>query len=331
MSLITGSLRGVGVIDVSLIVLKTAAEDKSRHIIFLFDRESISIMSIDIEHLREWVGRAERRDDTVTAAPVAALSATLDRDDPSPRQGDRLPALWHWLYFLPTDRQSELGVDGHVRLGGFLPPVTLSRRLYGGGRVEILHPLLVGDPIERVSRILDVSRKDGRTGPLVFVRVGHEIRCRERLALTEEHDIVYRDAARPDPQPPLRRASDDAAWTRKIYPDEVLLFRYSALTFNGYRIHYDRRFATEAQGHPGLIVHAPLVATLLADLLRRNLPETNVSSFSFRAITALFDTGPFFICGRPDDDGSVKLWARDAAGALAVEATAGLERPSLFL
>jgi 3-methylfumaryl-CoA hydratase len=283
-------------------------------------------MSIDIEHLRDWIGRAERSIDSVTAAPVAALSATLDRDDPAPRQGDPLPALWHWLYFLPTHRQSELGVDGHVRRGGFLPPVPLPRRLYAGGRVEILHPLLVGDAIERVSRILDVSKKDGRTGPLVFVQVRHEITSRDRLALTEEHDIVYRDAARAgDAQPPLGRAPDDAAWTREIHADEVLLFRYSALTFNGYRIHYDRRFASEAQGYRGLVVHAPLVATLLADLLRRSLPQANVSSFSFRAIRALFDTDPFVICGRPDHDGSVKLWARGPDGALAVEATARLE------
>jgi 3-methylfumaryl-CoA hydratase len=307
-------------------------EDKCRRIILLGKPSDPSrVMTIDLDRLREWIGRAERSDDIVTAAPIAALSATLDRDDPSPREGDRVPALWHWLYFLPTHRQSELGVDGHARLGGFLPPVTLPRRLYAGGRVEILDPLLVGDPIERVSRILDVSRKDGRTGPLVFVQVRHEIRRRDRLALTEEHDIVYRDTAKPDdPQPSSRRAPDDAAWTREIHPDGVLLFRYSALTFNGYRIHYDRRFATEAQGHPGLVVHAPLVATLLADLLRRNLPEANVSSFSFRAVAALFDTGPFYICGRPGDDGSVKLWARDRSGALAVEATAKLERPLAF-
>jgi 3-methylfumaryl-CoA hydratase len=288
-------------------------------------------MSIDIERLREWIGRTERTADTITAAPVARLSATLDRDDPPPRPGDPLPALWHWLYFLPTHRQSEIGVDGHVRLGGFLPPVPLPRRLYAGGRVEMLHPLRVGDPIERVSRILDVSSKHGRSGPLVFVQVRHEVRTRERLSLTEDHDIAYRDSGRPgDPQAPVRRAPDDALWTREIHPDDVLLFRYSALTFNGYRIHYDRRFATETQGHPGLVVHAPLVATLLADLLRRHLPGASVSSFSFRAISALFDTGPFLICGRPDDDGSVKLWARDPAGALAVEATAKLERPLAF-
>jgi 3-methylfumaryl-CoA hydratase len=282
-------------------------------------------MNIDIEHLREWIGRVESGDDTVTAAPVAALSATLDRDDPSPRRGDPLPALWHWLYFLPAYRQSDLGVDGHPRLGGFLPPVPLPRRLYAGGRVEIFHPLRVGDAIARVSRIADVREKNGRAGPLVFVQVRHEIRSRERLALTEEHDIVYRGTPDPgDPQPPVRRAPDGAAWTREIHPDDVLLFRYSALTFNGYRIHYDRRFATEDRGHPGLVVHAPLVATLLGDLLRRNLPGANVSSFSFRAISALFDTGPFLICGRPDDDGTVKLWARDPAGALAVEAAARL-------
>jgi 3-methylfumaryl-CoA hydratase len=307
----------------SAIVLKTETGDKCRHIIFQ--------LSIDIEHLREWIGRAEQSTDTVTAAPIAALSATLDRDDPPPRPGDRLPALWHWLYFLPAHRRSELGVDGHLRLGGFLPPVPLPRRLYAGGRVEILHPLRVGDAITRVSRIADVSSKDGRTGPLVFVQVRHEIMSRDRLALTEEHDIVYRDAVSSgDPRPRVRQAPVDAVWTREIQPDDVLLFRYSALTFNGYRIHYDRRFATEAQGHPGLVVHAPLVATLLADLLRRSVPEASVSRFSFRAISALFDTAPFFICGRPDDDGSVKLWARDRAGALAVEASARLKRPLAF-
>ena len=281
-------------------------------------------MRVNATHLREWIGRTESAADEVTAAPIAALSATLDRDDPIPRAGDPLPLLWHWLYFLPIHRHSELGADGHARLGGFLPPVPLPRRMYAGNRVEIHHPLRVRDTISRLSRIVDVTLKEGRTGPLIFVRVRHEISNPEGLALTEDQDIVYRDDPRVDdraPTPP--RAPDDATWTREIRPDEVLLFRYSALTFNGYRSHYDRRFVTEVQRYPGLLVHGPLIATLLADLLRRNLPDAQVSSFSFRAINALFDTAPFFACGRPDDDGrTVRLWAKDSDGALALEATA---------
>jgi 3-methylfumaryl-CoA hydratase len=283
-------------------------------------------MNIDIERLRAWVGRTESSVDTVTAAPIAALSATLDRDDRFPRRGDPLPILWHWLYFLPMHRQSELGLDGHARLGGFLPPVPLPRRMYAGNRVDIVQPLCVGDAIFRLSRIVDVSQKDGRTGPLVFVRVRHEISRDDRLAVTEEQDIVYRNEPGPDDPPPrVQHAPGHETWLREIRPDEVLLFRYSALTFNGHRIHYDRPFATRIQGYPGLVVHGPLIATLLADLLRRSLPDATVSSFSFRAVSALFDTGPFFVCGRPDQDGrGVTLWARDSDGALAVEATATL-------
>jgi len=281
-------------------------------------------MDIDIEHLRGWIGRTESSADTVTAGPIAALAATLDRTDPFPRRGDRLPILWHWLYFLPLHRQSELGLDGHARLGGFLPPVPLPRRMYAGNRVEIVQPLSVGDDIHRRSTIVDVSQKEGRTGPLVFLRVRHEIRRGDRLAVTEEQDIVYRNNAGPDDPPPkLQRAPRPETWQREIRPDEVLLFRYSALTFNGYRLHYDRPFATRIQGYPGLVVHGPLIATLLADLVRRQLPAATMTGFSFRAIQPVCDTGPFFVCGRPGDDGrTVALWARDADGMIAVEATA---------
>jgi len=285
-------------------------------------------MKIELAQLGDWVGRTESSVDTVTAAPIAALSATLDRDDPSPQRGDPLPILWHWLYFLPMHRQSELGLDGHARLGGFLPPVPLPRRMYAGNRVNIVQPLHVGDAVARVSTIVDVSQKEGRTGSLVFVRVRHEISRDDHLAITEDQDIVYRNNPGPDDPPPrLLRAPDDEMWQREIHPEEVLLFRYSALTFNGYRIHYDRPFATRVQGYPGLVVHGPLIATLLADLVRRHLPDATISSFSFRAISARFDTSPFFVCGRPDGDRrTLKLWARDADGTLAVEATATLAR-----
>jgi 3-methylfumaryl-CoA hydratase len=277
---------------------------------------------VDIEGLRGWIGRTESRDDVVTAGPVAALSATLDRDDPTTKIGDRLPLLWHWLYFLPVHRHSELGVDGHARLGGFLPPVPLPRRMYAGGSVEVRRQLRVGDQISRISRVEDVTYKEGRTGRLVFVKVRHEISNRDGLALTEDQDLVYREHPKPgEAAPSLQAAPQDASWSRECRADEVLLFRYSALTFNGHRIHYDRHFA-EAQGYSGLVVHGPLIATLLADLVRRNVPATAISRFSFRALGPLVDTSPFWVCGRHDDGETVKLWATGPTGALAMEATA---------
>jgi 3-methylfumaryl-CoA hydratase len=283
-------------------------------------------MNLDIAHLKEWIGRTESRSDIATAVPLQALAATLDRDDPPPRDGDPVPPCWHWLYFLPLHRQSEIGPDGHARRGGFLPPVPLPRRMWAGSRLELMRPVAVGDAITRISRIVDVSGKEGRTGPLLFVLVRHEVSDAKGVALTEDHDIVYRESPRADdPAPPTRRAPDDHQWIREIRPDDVLLFRYSALTFNGHRIHYDRRYVTEVEGYPGLVVHGPLIATLLLDLLRRQMPDAAVARFSFRAVKPLFDVAPFFVCGRPDDDGStIDLWAKDRDGALAMEAAATL-------
>jgi 3-methylfumaryl-CoA hydratase len=279
---------------------------------------------MDIVHLREWIGREESAADEITPVPAALLAATLDRPDPEPRKGpakgDVLPLLWHWLYFLPRHRHSDLAPDGHARRGGFLPPVPLAHRMWAGGRFEFHRPLRIGDRITRVSRIADVTLKQGRSGPLVFVTVRHEIRNEEGVALTEEQDIVYRDPAGPASPP---AAPDGQEWEREIHPGDVLLFRYSALTFNSHRIHYDRRFATSVEGYPGLVVHGPLIATLLLDLLRCNLPEANVAKFSFRAVSPLFDTAPFLICGKPDGD-TIRLWAKNESGGLAMEAFADI-------
>src|SRR6476659_6392535 len=147
-----------------------------------------------------WLGRTEERRDTVTATPVAALAATLDRDDPAPSAGTMLPPLWHWLYFLPLARQSEIGPDGHPRRGGFLPPVELPRRMWAGGRLSFLQPLRVGDAVTRTSRIASIASKQARSGPLVFVTVEHQIATAAGVALREEHDIVYRGL--PSPAPP---------------------------------------------------------------------------------------------------------------------------------
>ena len=280
---------------------------------------------MDLEHLQQWVGKTETRSDLVTAAPIAALAATLDIETDYPKTGDVLPPLWHWLYFLPYPKQSELGPDGHARRGGFLPPVELPRRMWAGGRVEFHRPLRVGETINRTSRIVDVKLKEGRSGPLVFVLVRHEIGD----ALTEEHDIVYRDHPRPADSSPPPQAAAAHDWERVIHPDDVLLFRYSALTFNGHRIHYDRRYATQAEGYPGLVVHGPLIATLLMDLVGRNLPAAVVTRFEFRAVSPIFDTGDFSVCGKPEGDGKIiRLWAKDYAGALAMSATASVSLQS---
>lgn len=275
---------------------------------------------------RQWIGRTESREDHVTATPIAALAATLDRDDPLPNRGDPLPPLWHWLFFLPLARQSELGRDGHPARGAFLPPVPLPRRMWAGGRLRFLQPLRVGEGIERTSRIVDVTTKEGRSGSLVFVVVRHEIAGERGAAIVEEHDIVYRDA--PDAgsaTPPAARAPADAVWTRTLVPDDVLLFRYSALTFNGHRIHYDRRYVTEVEGYPGLVVHGPLIATLLVDLLRRHRPDATIGAFEFRARSPLFDGTPFTVNGRVADEATrVALWAANALGELAMDATATL-------
>ena len=275
---------------------------------------------MDILHLREWIGRTETVHDAVTPTPVTLLSATLDSEGPFPGMGDPLPPLWHWLYFLPRHRQSELAPDGHAKRGGFLPPVPLPRRMWAGGRFEFHRPLCIGERITRVSRIADVTHKQGRTGELIFILVRHEISGAAGLAVVEEQDIVYRSHANSAPPP---AAPPSALWSRTVRPDDVLLFRYSALTFNAHRIHYDRRYAVETEGYPGLVVHGPLIATLLLDLVRRNLTQANVSRFSFRAVSPLFDTAPFTICGHPEGN-QVRLWAQNETGGLAMEATAVL-------
>ena len=280
-------------------------------------------------HLQDWIGRVETVEDMATATPYAALSATLDYPDATrPAAGTPLPSLWNWLYFLPIHAQSEIGADGHAKRGGFMPPVPLPRRMWAGSDFEWIEPLRVGDRLTRTSTIVNVKEKSGRTGSLIFVKVRHEIRRNgaDNVALTEHHNIVYRAAPGADDVPPPPQAAPHAsAWERRIVPDDVLLFRYSALTFNGHRIHYDRQYVTEVEGYPGLIVHAPLIATLLMDLLRRNQPEARVLRFEFKAVRPTFDIHPFSVHGQLSADGkTVQLWGRDHEGWLTMDAVATL-------
>lgn len=299
---------------------------------------------IDIAHLKQWTGRSESAQDLIAAGTAHALAATLDRDERL-ADGDALPPLWHWIYFWSVSPASGLGPDGHPRRGGFLPPVPLPRRMWAGGRLRFDAPLALGQPAEKTSTILDVNVKQGSSGTLAFVTVAHAIAQDGRTCVYEEHDIVYRDVARdaanaanagnagragnsnaPAAAPVAGKpAPTDAHWTRTIEPDPVLLFRYSALTFNGHRIHYDRSYATGVEGYAGLIVHGPLIATLLVDLVRRQLPDRTLRSFSFRAVSPLFDIERFSLNGRLSDDGqTVTLWAANARGELAMQAEAVL-------
>lgn len=278
---------------------------------------------LDIPHLQSWQGKSQDQRDLISAFPANALAATLDRDDPEYRIGDPLPPLWHWLHFLPIHKLAESGYDGHAALGTFLPPVPLPRRMWAGSRLNFQASMRIGQNLTKHSTIKSVAHKAGQSGDLIFVTVLHEISQGAQLCLSEEHDIVYRaapvpgaKAATPSPAP------DRCDFSRKIEPDPVLLFRYSALTFNGHRIHYDQPFCTQTEGYSGLVVHGPLLATLMLDLLRREAPDAQVSAFEFRARAPIFDTHRFSVHGRSDPDGSVHLWVRRHDGALAMDGKA---------
>jgi 3-methylfumaryl-CoA hydratase len=275
-----------------------------------------------LDSLGSWVGRSEERSETITAAPLIGLSATLDRaNEPEPAGGSAMPALAHWLYFLPDTPQSEIGVGGHPMRGTLLPPVPLPHRMWAGDRLSLYRDLLVGIEAVRKLTVTRVEAKEGRSGPLVFVTARHQIRDLVGLAIDEEHDIVYRD----NPSPcatsfaPVAAPTDET-FSRTIVPNPVLLFRYSALTFNGHRIHYDRPYVTEVEGYPGLGVHGPLIATLLLDLVRREQPDARLKAPVFKAASPLFDIDPFAMCGRREA-GGVALWARSNTGNMACRPT----------
>jgi 3-methylfumaryl-CoA hydratase len=273
------------------------------------------LLTMSFDALKDWLGRTEAVADTATAAPLKGLAATLDHADPPWPDGE-VPPLGHWLYFLPQALQSAIGEDGHPRRGGFLPPVPLPRRMWAGGRLTFHGPVRVGEPIRRLSTIAGVEHKHGKSGDLVFVNLTHEVSTSASVAITEQQDLVYREAApgsggaaAPAAAAPEVRVAD---WSRTVVPDPVLLFRYSALTFNGHRIHYDRAYAQGVEGYPALVVHGPLIATLLVDLFLRRHPGARITSFAFRGRSPLFDSHPFVLCGK-DRAGGAELWALDHA------------------
>ncbi|MFE3739001.1 MaoC family dehydratase N-terminal domain-containing protein [Streptomyces sp. NPDC059134] len=266
-----------------------------------------------------WKGRREEAEDTLSADTAARLAATLDHP---PAPTDVAPLLAHWLCFPPRAPHSELGPDGHPRRGGFLPPVRLPRRMWAGGALRFMAPLRTGVPVRRTSILADVRESEGRSGPLVFVTVDHKLRQEGAPVLTERQDLVYRGA--PVTPPAAReRAPEDTPppglWQRALVPDPVLLFRYSALTFNAHRIHYDRPYACEEEGYPGLVVHGPLTATLLLDLYLRRRPGARVTGFRFRGVRPAFDGRELTLHATPTGTGA-DLYAADDRGRTVMSA-----------
>ncbi|MGE0097185.1 MAG: MaoC family dehydratase N-terminal domain-containing protein [Hydrogenophaga sp.] len=277
--------------------------------------------ALDLDHLRQWVGRSATQEQHLEPFAARALAGLLDRDA-APVEGDALPLLWHWLYFLEAPSRAGTGVDGHPRRGGFLPPVPLPRRMWAAGELTLHRPLRLGRNARKTSTVRSVDLKQGKAGALVFVTVAHELTQDDRACISELQHIVYREAPTAHaPLPPGETAPTGAEWSRELAPDTPLLFRYSALTYNGHRIHYDRDYATQVEFYPGLVVHGPLLATLLLDLAQRERPGADIRNFSFRAMRPAFEGAALQLCGTPTTTGA-ELWTSDAEGFTGMKATA---------
>jgi len=274
---------------------------------------------LDLELLRSWEGREELSEELFSLTPVRMLAATLNRDPEAFSEGDSLPPLYHWLYFPSLARSADLARDGHARLGKFMPPVPFPRRMFAGARIEYRGALRIGERVTRVARIDAVRYKEGRSGPLIFVTVTYEISDADGLKLIEEQDIAYRPAMAGG-SPAAEASPFEADFSREVVPDERLLFRISALTFNAHRIHYDLPYA-QGEGYPALVVHGPLTAMLLADLVTRETGTTELKHFSFRAKSAFYLGDRLKLLGRRVDN-SVELSAMSDTGVVGLSANA---------
>jgi 3-methylfumaryl-CoA hydratase len=276
----------------------------------------------DLVRLRQWIGRSTQASDIVTAQLTKGLRATLFLPIGEPKAGDAAPFTVHWCLAQPVFPMSELGPDGHPSRGGFLPPVPLPRRMWAGGELEFLDGLRVGDEVSRTSRIADVTMKTGSTGQLCFVSVDHLIATARGPAIRERQDIVYRDVSPASPAPKRPAAPPPASRHRETHmADPVLLFRYSALTFNGHRIHYDRDYVTRVEGYPGLVFHGPMQAALLVEFAARLHGGQAPGKFSYRGVQPLFE-GSEFSVNADETDAGMELWTANSAGQPTMKGTA---------
>ncbi|QHC92925.1 transposase [Pseudomonas chlororaphis] len=257
-----------------------------------------------------WIGRSQQARDLLSDNLLKRIAATFG--EPVPAHGEALPPLWQWCFFQEPLAESALGGDGHPARGGFLPPAANRNRMWAGGRLEFFEPLRAGFAADCVSTISHVEEKTGRTGALLFVTVRHEYSQDGRLAIREEQDIVYRE-----PTPPKQASGEpliQGDWREPVEPSPTLLFRYSAVTFNGHRIHYDFPYVTETEGYPGLVVHGPLIATLSLRAFCRAHPGARLRRFVYRGLRPLIAPQPFEVGGRLVRPGVAELWAGNDAG-----------------
>jgi itaconyl-CoA hydratase/mesaconyl-C4 CoA hydratase len=262
-----------------------------------------------------WLGRSETSEDNLGLEHAEKVALALD--EPALKKGEPLPLLWQWCFFVRGVPYAETGSDGHPRRGGFLPAADDRNRMWAGGRLKFFEPLRVGTPARRESTILAVNEKTGRTGKLLFVTVGHQYVQGDRLCIDEEQDIVYRE-----PSPPKLQGSKgapDAQWSEEVTPSTLMLFRYSAVTYNGHRIHYDHPYATQTEGYPGLVVHGPMLATLMCRSLTRANPDSVPTSLAYRGLRPLIAPTPFRAAGRVTEAGKADLWV-EQDGTLAHQA-----------
>lgn len=274
----------------------------------------------------DWIGRRDSRSDTITAAPVWGLYDALDYAH-EPKDGEAVPPGGHWCFFHPHVPMKEVGPDGHPARGGFMPdPAGLPRRMFAGSHMDFVGDLRIGETVKRTQEIATVTPKEGKTGRLLFVSVRETYEGPKGVEMVQKNDIVYREAPKGggNTAPPPKQPPADAQWSRTVTPDPVMLFKYSAVTFNGHRIHYDRKYAMEEEGYPGLVVHGPLIGTLLMDLCRRERPKDKLASFSFRAVAPLFDTAPFTVnaAAKNGAGDTWTLWAANDQGHLCMQAEA---------
>lgn len=266
-------------------------------------------------NLQDWVGRQQRVTDFISAAHAKKIAYSVNA--PVPTEGSELPHLWHWAYFIEAAPLDELGDDGHPARGGFLPPADNRNRMWAGGRLNFVRNLVIGKEATCVTTIKAVVEKEGRTGKLLFVTLEHRYEQEGELCISEEQDIVYRE-----PSPPKLVGdipAPNAEWSQDVEPTPVMLFRYSAVTFNGHRIHYDYPYVSGVEGYPSLVVHGPLIATKVLQSFTEANPQKEVTYFSFRGVRPLIGSDVFKVEGAFDEEGAAKLWAQQG-GTIAQKA-----------
>jgi 3-methylfumaryl-CoA hydratase len=284
--------------------------------------------AIDVSTLRRYVGTRITDEDVATEAPLKAIVATFDRKEEAPREGQAIPPGWHIGYFLSTAPTAALGADGAPSGSGVLPKMPLPRRMYAGTRITFHAPLLVGDRLRRETELMDLQVREGSTGTLIVTTQARRISTPRGLAITEEYDTVFREEVKPGAKSGIPRRDEVPAnlpWRRTITAGPVALFRYSALTGNPHRIHYDRPYTMEVEGYPGLVVHGPFTQACLTNFVRDQNPGRTIRTFTMRARAPLFDTAPFELVGRPTEGGAAcEVWAVTPGGTIAMQASATL-------